>query len=83
MKAPERMRARYRRDPENELRLIQRRFRAIRHRHDRAIKLRRLFHRACLPMMAVIAIVMLCLGLTSAFPWLPTMAREYFIHFVD
>ena len=56
------------RDPEKELRDLQRRFRTISRRHDRKAKLDRFFCSISLPAMAA---AMLYLGLASSNGWPP------------
>ena len=69
------------RDPEKELRLMQARFRAIRRRHDREIKLRYIYRSAKVPVLVAIGISALISGLMSLGPFPPMVLLKHLAAF--
>jgi hypothetical protein len=68
--------------PEEErLRDLQRRFRAVGARHDRAIKLRRFYRLGTVAMLAAIGGFALCWGLLSLSPWPPMTTLKHIASF--
>lgn len=79
---------RLRRDPDNELRRVRRQFWATPQRPERAIKPRRFRRRPMIrPVTAILAAVMLYLGLSNAYPSLPAAAlnqvSNYFTYYAN
>ena len=66
---PKGWRVHHGRDAEQELRRLKRRFQAVSRRQERAMQLRRLYHRGRLPALIAGGAVILVLGLVSLQPW--------------
>ncbi len=69
------------RDPEKELRLLQRRFRSIRRHHDCAIKLRHFYRSAKVPVLVAMGISILISGLMSLSPFPPMVLLKHLAAF--
>lgn len=69
------------RDPEQELRLLQGRFRAIRRRHDREIKLRHFYRSAKVPVLVAIGMSILISGLMNLGPFPPMVLLKHIAAF--
>ena len=69
------------RDPEEELRNLKRRFKAVSGRFHRAIKLRRLSRGLKVPALAAAGALALAWGLMSLSPWPPVMTLKHLASF--